>query len=401
MNKTLLTALAAMLTPSLAPAQLVVSDSFIFGAGNSVYYHDLVSGTPTPALGLYAGGVADLAADDAGGVLYLLDRNTNLHRWPYTDPTPTLVGSLTGTLATGIAFGNGRLYVAGITPCGMNIFEVDPLAPGSPTLILQAMFLSTSIAFDPSTGLLVLCTNTQVLPCSSPAGAIYTMDPLAPSPSLTLLAPYPALSPGGNTTIGGGKLWFADNAAGVFNNLDLATLTWDPSPPVNPITPGLFGTFNCTWSPILAGTSGSVAYCTAGTSANGCNALLSTTGTASATASSGFTLEAAGVEGLKSGLFFFGTNGRQANPWGSGTSSQCVVPPVMRAGLLGASGTVGLCDGTFSQDLNALWCAACPKSLKNPGAGALVQAQLWYRDPLNTSNQTTSLSDAVEFTVEP
>jgi hypothetical protein len=37
----------------------------------------------------------------------------------------------------------------------------------------------------------------------------------------------------------------------------------------------------------------------------------------------------------------------------------------------------------------------------NPGAGAQVQAQLWYRDPQNTSNQTTSLSDAIEFLVAP
>ena len=35
------------------------------------------------------------------------------------------------------------------------------------------------------------------------------------------------------------------------------------------------------------------------------------------------------------------------------------------------------------------------------GAGTVVQAQLWYRDPQNTSNQTTSLSDAIEFTVAP
>ena len=54
-----------------------------------------------------------------------------------------------------------------------------------------------------------------------------------------------------------------------------------------------------------------------------------------------------------------------------------------------------------TQDLNALWCATCPKPLHNPGAGAVVQAQLWYRDPLNTSNQTTSLSDAIEFCIEP
>jgi len=142
-------------------------------------------------------------------------------------------------------------------------------------------------------------------------------------------------------------------------------------------------------------------YCTAGTSASGCAAQLSATGLASATASTGFQLSATSLEGAKDGLFFFGTNGQQANPWGTGTSFQCVVPPVMRASLLAGTGSPGLCDGSLAQDLNALWCPSCPKPSKNPGAGAVVQAQLWYRDPFNTSNQTTSLSNAIEFSVCP
>ena len=144
--------------------------------------------------------------------------------------------------------------------------------------------------------------------------------------------------------------------------------------------------------------SGATPYCTAGTSASGCQATLSASGTPSASAPLGFVLSAAGVEGLKDGLYFFGTNGRQANPWGSSTSFQCVTPPVARGGLLTAAGTAGACDGSFAQDLNARWTA---KPAQNPGAGAVVQAQLWYRDPQNTSNQTTSLSDALEFTVGP
>jgi hypothetical protein len=142
-------------------------------------------------------------------------------------------------------------------------------------------------------------------------------------------------------------------------------------------------------------------YCTAGTSSNGCQATLLASGIPSANQPSGFVLSAAGMEGDKDGLFFFGTSGRQANSWGSGTSFQCVIPPVLRAGLLVGSGTPGACDGAVSQDLNALWCPTCPKPTKNPGPGALVQAQLWYRDPTNTSNQTTSLSDAMEFGVGP
>ncbi len=138
------------------------------------------------------------------------------------------------------------------------------------------------------------------------------------------------------------------------------------------------------------------AYCTAGTSASGCTATISSTGSASASAASGFTVTASLVEGSKAGIFFFAQNGMQAAPWGSGTSYQCVVPPVMRGGLIFGGGTVGGCDGTFSQDLNARWCPACPKPLQAPTAGVPLQIQLWYRDPLNTSNQTTSLSDALE-----
>jgi hypothetical protein len=152
---------------------------------------------------------------------------------------------------------------------------------------------------------------------------------------------------------------------------------------------------------VISGGSDFQSYCTAGVSASGCQATISASGAPSATATSGFVLSAVNVEGNKDGLFFYGANGRQANSWGNGTSFQCVVPPVKRGGLLGASGTAGACDGGPSQDLNARWCPACPKPNHNFGAGATVQAQLWYRDPTNTSNQTTSLSDAIEFQMLP
>ncbi len=144
-----------------------------------------------------------------------------------------------------------------------------------------------------------------------------------------------------------------------------------------------------------------VNYCTAGTSASGCQAQITASGYPSVNEPYGFSLIAFSVEGGKDGLFFYGTNGRQLTSWGSGTSYKCVVPPVMRAGLMVGSGSPGNCDGTFVQDLNALWCPTCPKPQKSPGAGAIVQAQLWFRDPFNTSNQTTSLSNAVEFGVNP
>jgi hypothetical protein len=155
--------------------------------------------------------------------------------------------------------------------------------------------------------------------------------------------------------------------------------------------PSTINGFQLRWSPL-----GAEAYCTAGTSASGCAAAIGVSGSPSASAPSGFWLSATGVEGAKDGLFFFGTNGKQASPWGNGTSYQCVVPPVVRGGLLQGSGTSGACDGAFGQDFNALWTAF---PAKNPGAGATVQAQLWYRDPQSTSSMPTSLSDAVELTV--
>jgi hypothetical protein len=92
---------------------------------------------------------------------------------------------------------------------------------------------------------------------------------------------------------------------------------------------------------------------------------------------------------------------RQANPWGNGTSLVCVVPPRLRGSLLTSTGVSGTCGASFVEDLNARWCATCPKPAHNPGAGAVLQAQLWYRDPLSTSNQTSSMSDAIEFGVGP
>jgi hypothetical protein len=144
-----------------------------------------------------------------------------------------------------------------------------------------------------------------------------------------------------------------------------------------------------------------VSYCTAGTSASGCRATLGAAGAPSASAPSGFFLTATDVEGGKRGMFFYAANGRQASPWGNGSSYQCVVPPLRRGGQMDGVGALGTCAGTFALDLNARWCATCPWFTHNPGPGSVAQAQLWYRDPFNTSNRTTGFSDAVEFTVAP
>jgi hypothetical protein len=200
----------------------------------------------------------------------------------------------------------------------------------------------------------------------------------------------------------GAPLWSYDTGNRVFSVHPVGDLDGDGGPEV------VAGTQDTTSNVVVAVLDGNpgqcgaaVAYCTAGTSASGCQVQLSATGGPSATASSGFVVAATGVEGSKDGVFFYAQTGGQANAWGNGTSFQCVVPPVRRGGALDSVGTNGVCDGAFSQDLNARWCPTCPKPTHTPVAGQKLQLQLWYRDPQNTSNQTTSLSNALELDVCP
>ena len=126
-------------------------------------------------------------------------------------------------------------------------------------------------------------------------------------------------------------------------------------------------------------------YCTAGTSASGCQATLSATGVPSPTSGSGFSVSASQVEGEKDGVFFYGFTGGQANSWGNGTSFQCVVPPVKRAGLMAGSGTAGLCDGSFTMDFNAYWATANAPKVPASGQGivpaALVSRPVQHEQP--------------------
>ena len=139
-------------------------------------------------------------------------------------------------------------------------------------------------------------------------------------------------------------------------------------------------------------------YCTAGTTASGCTATISAAGFLSAGQGAGFDVTVVGSEGQKDGLIYFGTAGAQAAPWGNGSSYQCVVPPVRRTGVQQGTGAPGSCGGGFALDL-AAWASANPS--KAPAAGDEVYLQCWFRDPASTSNQSTSLSNALSLTVCP
>jgi hypothetical protein len=78
-------------------------------------------------------------------------------------------------------------------------------------------------------------------------------------------------------------------------------------------------------------TCGGQTDCTAGTTSNGCAPAITSTGTPSANATSGFTIAVHGVEGQRAGLIFYGVSGRQNLAWATGsTSFLCVALPTRR-----------------------------------------------------------------------
>jgi len=146
---------------------------------------------------------------------------------------------------------------------------------------------------------------------------------------------------------------------------------------------------------------GGVTYCTAGTTTNGCTPSITGSGVALASATSGFTLTVANVEGQRAGLIYYGVTGRAALPWGvGGTSFTCVKVPSQRMTASPSSGgTAGACDGVLSEDWRA-FVATHPSATGNPlQAGVQVNAQGWFRDP--PAVKSTNLSNALEFFVLP
>lgn len=141
-------------------------------------------------------------------------------------------------------------------------------------------------------------------------------------------------------------------------------------------------------------------YCTSSTTTNGCSPSMSSVGSPSLSNQRGFYLRASDVEGQKQGLLFYGISGRRAAVWAPGsTSLACVKAPVQRTPNQNSGGTAGSCDGAFSVEWNT-YLATHPGALGQPlAAGALIDAQAWFRDP--AAPKSTNLSNGLEFMILP
>jgi hypothetical protein len=139
-----------------------------------------------------------------------------------------------------------------------------------------------------------------------------------------------------------------------------------------------------------------VTYCTAKLNSDGCTLDIGWSGGASASASAAtpFVVTGQGVLPNTTGLLFYGF-GRRAAPFMGGF--HCVEPPTPRVGGQ-FSGSGGPCAGSFAFDFNA-WVQSGADPLLVPGA--VVDAQWWYRDPLDPLGFFSSTSDAIEFAIAP
>lgn len=140
-------------------------------------------------------------------------------------------------------------------------------------------------------------------------------------------------------------------------------------------------------------------YCSSGTTSSGCVPSISASGTPRASASSGFTISVAAVQGQQSGLILYGLSGAKAAPWGTGTSFHCVKAPLERGPLADTGGTAGGCDGALAFDWNQ-FVSTHPSAVGVPfSGGETVCAQGWFRDP--PSSKGTHFSNALSFIVCP
>ncbi|MBI5432017.1 MAG: hypothetical protein HZA52_04220 [Planctomycetes bacterium] len=150
---------------------------------------------------------------------------------------------------------------------------------------------------------------------------------------------------------------------------------------------------------LATGPGAGTQYCTAKTNSLGCAPVIVSTGLASASAGSGFTIGAADVLNNKSGLFFYGINGQQAGSFQGGTL--CLKPPIKRTSIQGSGGSAAPaadCTGTYGFDFNAYIATGTDPNLV---AGQSVDGQFWSRDPGFTAPNNTGLTGGIHFVIQP
>lgn len=137
-------------------------------------------------------------------------------------------------------------------------------------------------------------------------------------------------------------------------------------------------------------------YCTAKTNSLGCVPSIGWYGAPSASSGLAFSVTAKNLANNRSGLLFYGGNGRAAIPFQGGIL--CIQPQIRRtpAQSSGGSSTGTDCSGGMNVDFNAFIGGGTDPGLT---AGGVIDVQFWGRDTGFPAPNNTLLTDALEFTI--
>jgi hypothetical protein len=359
-----------------------------------LYTVDVASLTFTPVgpLGVaYAFG--DLAYDTSTGTMYMSNGwgqgsgvPSNLYKVNLATGAATFIGSMGEASVFALAYdpvGN-KLYGATSTISPYDFVEINR-STGAATVIGGTNLSTDGLTFVGSTG--------DVVGLNAGPGGLYSFDLSTGVPT--------QLTPGGGFVDNCGIAW--SSATNKIYSIDWSgnLFAFDVANGYarQTVTNG-FGSYDGLAS-VSSVAPPPTAYCTAGTTTNGCLASISSSGAPSASAGSGFSITVTSLEGQKQGILFYGINntGFTPTPWSTGPSFLCVKHPTQRTGVMNSGGTIATCSGSIALDWNQ-YIATHPTALGNPfSAGQKVYAQCWFRDP--PAPKTTNLSNALSFTVGP
>ena len=153
-----------------------------------------------------------------------------------------------------------------------------------------------------------------------------------------------------------------------------------------------------------AGFAFPTAYCSAKVNSQGCSPQVASSGVPSAASTSGFVISATQVLNHKPGFCLYGVSGRAATAFQGGTL--CLRAPIKRTPAVNSGGSLPPllnCTGIYALDMSAFANGALGGTplpgLRQPGT--LVDCQWWGRDPGFVAPLNSSLSNALEYLVEP